>query len=598
MHFQWTALPGSLSGESDSATTSQVTLTAPNTPSTSVVVSVVVTDDLNASKKYDFSLHTAAVTTACTPPASTAWTFGVMADTQWTSPPGDDGKNPRTVAVDITNQLNTQFINKQVKFVVQVGDLTDDGSNAALDMRAEFAQALYNANIGFFPLRGNHESTTPGATEFKRVFPQTRGGMQNATPANAFIANPDDVNTHPAAVLGAPFAMGSNFSQPSSVLSVGAWDGLSYSFDYNNVRIVLLDQFMKADGTSASGNYQITPQQAWISAALAGKPAGGHAFVFGHKGIITENHQDTLFGNNPSLDPAGQNAFITSLVNNGVRYYMGGHDHMHNRSLITTTDGVTARVQDIIASSDSSKFYIPLIPSNDQAFDVPTRQTQIAQELNTVGYYIVTVDGSRVSVDFYSAVVNPTLSGTEYLLTTTPVLNFTKRETFGYGLTGQETVVAESASYVGSLGSFAGTSASILSGSNPSTAKDASTRALSHLVDSAWDAATCATSSAILTLWGTSDLGSASGDTIALSMSFDRSSVSDATLVSGGLGLATQDSAGNWTNAVAQNVGGTPSFVLGPWSASYTLGTWGVDLDSNTVWAVVNHAGRFAATRF
>jgi len=81
-------------------------------------------------------------------------------------------------------------------------------------------------------------------------------------------------------------------------------------------------------------------------------------------------------------------------------------------------------------------------------------------------------------------------------------------------------------------------------------------------------------------------------------MTFDRSSVSDATLVSGGLGLATQDSAGNWTNAVAQNVGGTPSFVLGPWSASYTLGTWGVDLDSNAVWAVVNHAGRFAATRF
>jgi hypothetical protein len=161
MHFQWSTLPvlpGSLSGESDSATTSQVTLTAPNTPSTSVVVSVVVTDDHGASKKYDFSVTTAAATTACTPPASTAWSFGVMSDTQWIGT--DDGKNPRTVAVDITNQLNTQFINKQVKFVVQVGDLTDDGSNAALDMRAEFAQALYNANIGFFPLRGNHESGT------------------------------------------------------------------------------------------------------------------------------------------------------------------------------------------------------------------------------------------------------------------------------------------------------------------------------------------------------------------------------------------------------------------------------------------------------
>ena len=607
MHFQWStlpALPGSLSGESDSATTSQVTLTAPNTPSTSVVVSVVVTDDLGASKKYDFSLHTAAAVTACTPPASTAWSFGVMSDTQWIGT--DDGKNPRTVAIDITNQLNTQFINRQVKFVVQVGDLTDDGSNAALDMRAEFAQALYNANIGFFPLRGNHESSTAGAAEFKRVFPQTLGGMQNATPANAFVANADDVNTHPAAVLGLPFPMGVNFSQPSSILTgVTIWDGLSYSFDYNNARIVLLDQFMMANGTSASGNYQITPQQAWISAALAGRPAGGQAFVFGHKGIITENHVDTLFGSDPSKDPAGQNAFISSLASNGVRCYMGGHDHMHNRSIVTTTDGVTAKVQDIIGASDSSKFYIPAIPSNDQKYDLPssafgrTRETPIAQELNTVGYYIFTVDGSNVSVDFYSAIVNPTLSSGEYLLTTTPVLTFTKRETFSCGFTGQEKLVAEGASYVGSLGSYAdGTSASILSGSNISTSKDGSTRALTHQVDSSWDAPTCATSSAILTLWGTSDLGSASGDTIALSMSFDRSSVSDAALVSGGLGLATQDSAGNWTNAVTQNVGGTPSFVFGPWSASYSLGTYGVDLDSNTVWAVVNHAGRFAAARF
>jgi len=604
MTFVWSTSAGSLSGQSDTLTTSQITLTAPATAPTDVVVSVVVTDAAGASKKYDFSLHVAPLTTACTPPASTAWTFGVMSDTQWIGT--DDGKNPRTVAVDISNQLNTQFINKNVKFVVQVGDLTDDGSNAALDMRAEFAQALYNANIGFFPLRGNHESSTLGAAEFKRVFPQTLGGMQNATPANAFIANADDVNTHPAAVLGAPFAMGASFTQPSSILTgVTVWDGLSYSFDYNNVRFVLLDQFMKTDGTSASGNYQITPQQAWISAALAGKPSGGHALVFGHKGLITENHVDTLFGSDPSKDPAGQNAFITSLASNGVRYYMGGHDHMHNRSIVTTTDGITAKVQDIIGASDSSKFYIPAIPSNDQKYDLPvsafghTRQTQIAQELNTVGYYIFTVDGANVSVDFYSAIVNPTYSGGEYLLTTTPVLNFSKRETFGYGLTGQEKLVAEGSSYATSLGSSVdGTTASILSGSNISTAKDGSTRALNHLVDSAWDAPTCATSSAILTLWGTSDLGAASGDTIALSMSFDRNSVTDATLVSGSFGLGVQNSTGNWTNAVAQNVGGTPNFVLGPWAASYGLGTYGVDVDTNTVWAVVNHAGRFAATRF
>ena len=599
MTFAWSALLGSLSGQSDSATTSQITLTAPATASTDVVVSVVVTDALGASRRYDFSVHTAALVTACTPPASTAWTFGVMSDTQWTGSP-DDGRDPKTVAVDIINQLNTKFIAQGVKFVIQVGDLTDDGSNPALQTTALFRQKLYNAGIGFFPFRGNHESSLPGAAEFKRVFPQTQNGIMNATPADVFglIGSVDDALTNPVTATGGTFTMGSNFSSPSA-----GTQGLSYAFDYNNVRFMMLDQFVKFDGTASSsgGNY-LDPQLPWIASTLAGKPAGGHALVFGHKGLITENHVDTLFGANPSVDPTGQDTFINALASNGVRYYMGGHDHMHNRSLITTTDGVTAKVQDIVGASDSSKFYIPAIPSNDQKYDVPAfghaRQTQIVQELNTVGYYIFTVDGAKVSVDYYSAIVNPTLASGEYLISASVPMTFTKRETFGYGLTGQETVVAESASYVGSLGSFAGTSASILSGSNASTAKDGSTRALSHLVDSAWDAPTCATSSAILTLWGTSDLGSASGDTIALSMSFDRSSVSDATLVSGGFGLATQDSAGNWTNAVAQNVGGTPSFVLGPWSASYPLGTWGVDLDSNTVWAVVNHAGRFAAARF
>jgi hypothetical protein len=598
--FVWSTSAGSLSGQSDTGTTSQVRLTAPATGLTDLVVSVVVTDAVGASKKYDFSVHTAAVITVCTPAASTAWSFGVMSDTQWTGSP-DDGRDPKTVAVDIINQLNAKFIAQGVKFVIQVGDLTDDGSNPALQTTALFRQKLYNAGIGFFPFRGNHESSLAGAAEFKRVFPQTQNGIMNATPADVFglIGSVDDAFTNPVTATGGTFTMGTNFSSPS----VGT-QGLSYAFDYNNVRFVMLDQFVNFAGTaSASGGNYLDPQLPWIASTLAGKPAGGHAFVFGHKGLITENHVDTLFGANPSVDPAGQDTFINALASNGVRYYMGGHDHMHNRSLITTTDGVTAKIQDIIGASDSSKFYIPAIPSNDQKYDVPAfghaRQTQIVQELNTVGYYIFTVDGAKVSVDYYSAIVNPTLASGEYLISASIPMTFTKRETFGYGLTGQEKLVAESASYVGSLGSFTdGTSASILAGSNVSTATDGSSRALSHLVDSTWDAPTCTTSSAILSLWGTSDLGSASGDTIALSMSFDRNSVSDATLVSGNFGLAAVDSAGNLTGAVAQNVGGTPNFVFGPWNASYTLGTYGVDPESNTVWAVVNHAGRFAAAQF
>ncbi len=47
-------------------------------------------------------------------------------------------------------------------------------------------------------------------------------------------------------------------------------------------------------------------------------------------------------------------------------------------------------------------------------------------------------------------------------------------------------------------------------------------------------------------------------------------------------------------NAVEGNTGGLPTFVAGAWNASYGLGTYGVDVATNTVWAVLNHNSEFA----
>ena len=90
-------------------------------------------------------------------PASGAWSFGVMDDTQWTTT-DPAGANPSGVAVSIINQINAQMIAKGVKFVVQVGDLTENGNSADEAVRAAAVQTLYDAGIGFFPMRGNHET--------------------------------------------------------------------------------------------------------------------------------------------------------------------------------------------------------------------------------------------------------------------------------------------------------------------------------------------------------------------------------------------------------------------------------------------------------
>jgi len=519
------------------------------------------------------------------------WSFGVIADTQWTEP--DDGRNPGTCAVDIINQVNERFIQHRVRFVIAVGDLTDTPSASNMDIRAVYAQTLYNTGIGFFPLRGNHDSTD--ADEFKRVFPQTRGGTQNATPADALaVANPDAATVPPVPVHGAPFIVGTNFSSPDGM------GGLTYSFDYGNVRLVLLDQF---DGRTNT----IQSQQRWISEALAGRPRDGHAIVFGHKGLMTGYHSDNLFGRHQDSDPAGTDAFIESLAANGVRYYVGGHDHMHDLSLVWTHDGVTARVTELVCASDSSKFYLPRrhgwrrwVP----AFLIPvlerSRQAPIAQETRAVGYYIFTVDGPRMKVDYYSAPVESRLIDGEWTLTTTPRLVFSRRQMFGYDLRGKEFVVLKGSSYATVDDTFDGTRARIIDGTSLSDAKDGTGRPFIHAVDTGWSKRSCGTASQELHLWGmATTLGSAKTDTYTLAIAYDDAMAGPVDEAkAAGFGLVTKVDDRRWTNAVDSNDGGTKAFVWGPWHAGYGLGTYGVDARAKTAWAVINHGGDFRVGYF
>ncbi len=196
---------------------------------------------------------------AAAPGFAKSWKFGVMSDTQWPNSP--DGKNPN-VAVNIVRHLNREFIKHGVKFVIQVGDLTDKPSLANktarvenLDIRATFAQALYDAGIGFYPLRGNHEDkpSSPAplgtyALEFQRIFPQTQNGLNNMTPADAFTTSNTFATYYPPQLppTTSPFNVCRNFASEPTM------EGLTYSFDCYNARFVLIDQFTKPDNTSHS----------------------------------------------------------------------------------------------------------------------------------------------------------------------------------------------------------------------------------------------------------------------------------------------------------------------------------------------------------
>jgi hypothetical protein len=516
--------------------------------------------------------------------SSNAWAFGVLSDTQWKLTAG--GEN--TCATGIIDALNDQFIGHQCKFVIQVGDLADkeyvtiDGIKyrTPLPTRAAHAQVLYDNGIGFFPVRGNHEASATAAGEVKTLFPQTQG-------------------------QGANVAGATNFDSPVLGVNGNALTGLSYSFDYNNVRCVLIDQFTRFDNsnyTTGTNNDNAVDQVSWITSRLSSHTGSDkHTFIFSHKNLIGQNHKDVLFGANLTSNAAARDTFISACANNGVRYCLGGHDHMHHRSLVSTNDK-SASVGQIICSSNSYKFYIP--KAGDDG-----RETPVTQELFTVGYYIFTVDGPRVTVDFYSA-----SHGSDYGdidMVDAPPFAFYLRERFGYSLNGEQYLVERGESYAGIESTYNGTKAKILSGTNGNTETDFLARQLQKTLCTGWaDATTAGAASHVFSIWGMVDNlslysealpgllpaadESTETDVYALAMTYDPKKVRPSDLVSGRFVVISKDDEENWVSAVDLNTGGAKTFVYGPWKATYGLGTYGVDPRTRTVWAVLNHEGDFA----
>ncbi|MCX7725757.1 MAG: metallophosphoesterase [Chitinispirillaceae bacterium] len=490
---------------------------------------------------------------------SEVWRFGIMGDTQWKQ--NLDGENPNTVAAGIAKMINKEMIKHKVAFVIQVGDLCDTYSEAALNTRASIAQELIDSGIGFFPLRGNHESSQAAANYFCTVFPQTRGL------SNTFGAT--------------------NFSSPSANL-----EGLTYSFDFKNARLVLLDQFRRKDG-SGSTNSNILDQIPWIKSVISTRPENFHAFVLSRKNLIGQNHIDVLLGANPASNFSYQDSFFIATAKYGVKYHFSGHDHMHHRSIVLNPSRQLSLHQ-VIASSNSYKFYTPLIPALDIQYNNPPRETPIVQELYTIGYYIVTVDGEWVTVDHYSS---PNGCGKCDLTVTPSISSFEWRESFGYSLNGKEFIIAENGSFTiikdtSKVNGGYGTKMEIISGVNNYAQTLLDGRKTSKVINTGWKKKEELTNSDsicsdILRLWGIENgIGTDIGDVYVLSMSYSND-------IKGALAIMLRNSNGEWIKPASMDVSNS-KFIIGQWKSSYGLGFYGIDPATKTVWVVLKRGGILA----
>jgi len=333
------------------------------------------------------------------------------------------------------------------------------------------------------------------------------------------------------------------------------------------------------------------------------RPDDYHAFVLAHKNLIGGNHKDNLFGGDLTSNAESRDEFIASLDTNNVGCYISGHDHMHHRSLVSDSSG-DYKFQQLITSSNSYKFYTPRAGDDG-------RETMLQEELYTIGYYIFTVDGPRVTVDFYSS-----STGADYgsvRLESYTEQPFYLRERFGYSLNGSRFEIAQGESYTAIFDGYNDTTAKILSGTNSNDETDLVGRDLTKTVNTGWVDGDLVddTASDVFTLWGLVDNlslydeeltgnlpdedESQVTDTYTLSISYNPRKIRASNLLRGGFCIAARDEDDNWVNAVDLNDGGTKTFIRGSWKSDYELGTYGVDPRTKTVWAVLNHESDFVA---
>ena len=290
--------------------------------------------------------------------AADAWKFGVIPDTQWRQIEGEENHGVGTHMIDA---VVAEMIKQDVDLVIHVGDLCDRASDEAFAVAAKHFQPLAEAGIKFYPIRGNHDSSNENSAEqFARAFPN---------------------------LPGTPNAEGSSPNLPSIA-------GLTYAFTHKNVKFVMLDIFrVKVNGETI--DYKPGDFQPWINAELQANDHQ-HAIVVSHKNLVGQNHKDNIFTSTSTQNRHAemQNAFFKSLQDNGVRYYLSGHDHLYYRARIKSPNR-ESEVMQIICGSCASKFYSPKAPYSMR--DIPQ-----AQEINRNGFMIFTIDGDTVTAEYFS----------------------------------------------------------------------------------------------------------------------------------------------------------------------------------------------------
>ncbi len=202
---------------------------------------------------------------------------------------GDSRGSSSGINSTILSEMVQATISEHAEFILFVGDLVY-GSSDSSRLQSELMQwrsvmqPLYDAGIGVFPVRGNHDA-----------------GNRNVW----------DI------VFSGQYALPNN--------GPAGEENVTFSYTTKNILIVGVDEYMNTNRVN----------QSWIDSLFAGNSLP-HVFVLGHAPAFKVRHTDCL-----DDYPGNRNTFWHSLANEQVKLYFCGHDHFYDHMRLDDGDADT-----------------------------------------------------------------------------------------------------------------------------------------------------------------------------------------------------------------------------------------------------------------
>jgi len=279
---------------------------------------------------------------------------------------GDSRGVQNGVNAEILQELAGQIVSQGAEFVLWTGDLVSGYGDLEVELGywKELMQPVYDAGIGVYPIRGNHDEGDVDA--WNRAFSGDYALPQNGPPG--------EVN-------------------------------LTWSLVHRNALIVGLDHYIP--------DHSFRTDQVWLDAELAANTQP-HVFVAGHVPAFKVRHWDCLH-----CYPAERDAFWRSLEAAQSRIYFASHDHFYDHMRLDDGDGIEDNdLHQYIVGTAGAPLYDDGLYNGDNGAWVPQR----VHHEQSYGYVMVEIDGNDVTVTWWHR-VEPgqyVLGGDEFRYTAVP----------------------------------------------------------------------------------------------------------------------------------------------------------------------------------